>query len=402
MTDFVSPNDTPPDPQTGAQTGAPSPLPRPLVDRVKAILLTPQSEWARIEAEPTSIGEIFRNYVVPLAAIGPIATLIGGLVFGHSFLGITYRPGVIGAVATALISYGLALGGIYVTALVIEALAPSFGAIKDRTRAYKVAAYAATASWIVGVFGAVPTIGFLSILGLYSLYLLWTGIPVLMKAPADKSTSYTVVSIVVMVAVGLAIGALTAPIAALFAGPATRAGGSVSGNLAIPGVGSVDMSKIEAATKKLERGEGTPAIPGATLQALLPASLPGLARTSVENSSVGAGGIGGSQAEAVYGSGDNEIRVTITDMGAMGAIAALGGAFGLTTSKENADGYERIGKVDGRMTTEKFDARAGRGEYGTIVADRVMVKAEGRAPSADALKAAVATIDLTQVAALAR
>ena len=402
MTDF-----TPPPPNLNMS----SPLggQRTLVDRVKSILMTPQTEWAVIDAEASTIGEIFRGYVVPLAAIGPVATLIGSLVFGHSLFGITYRPGIVGAIVTALISYALALGMTYVVALVIEALAPQFGAIKDRTRAYKVAAYGATASWVAGIFGIFPAIGFLSILGLFSLYLIWLGIPAVMKAPADKATPYTAVSILVMVVASLIVGAVTVPVAAMFAGPATTAGGTISGALAIPGGGSVDLGKLEAAGKQLEarsaavqNGTAKPPIPGPTLQALLPAALPGgLARTSVENSSANAGGIGGSQAEARYGSGDSEITLTVTDMGAMGAIAAMGGALGIESSKQTATGYERVGKVDGRLTTEEFQNDTHHGKYSTIVADRFNVEAAGNAPSIDALKGAVATVDLGRLGALA-
>ena len=54
------------------------------------------------------------------------------------------------------------------------------------------------------------------------------------------------------------------------------------------------------------------------------------------------------------------------------------------------------------MTTEEYDSSSKRGKYGTLVADRVMVSADGRAPSIDALTGAVASVDLGQVERLAR
>ena len=53
-----------------------------LVTRVKGILLQPKEEWARIDLEPTPIGAIYRQYVLILAAIGPVCGLIGSLLFG--------------------------------------------------------------------------------------------------------------------------------------------------------------------------------------------------------------------------------------------------------------------------------------------------------------------------------
>jgi Yip1 domain len=380
-----------------------------LVERAKAILLTPKGEWPKIDAEPMTIGEIYRSWVIPLAAVGPVATMIGSLVFGHGMFGITYRPTVMGAIVTAIISFALALGGTYIVALVIDALAPQFGAVRNKIAAFKVAAFSATAAWIAGAFGILPAIGFLSILGLYSIYLIYTGLPVLMKAPADKATGYTVVTIVVMLVIGIVLGALTAPLAGLLV-RSPISSGTVSGTLNVPGAGSVDLGKLEEAGKKLEEstramqnGQGKAPIATDVLQALMPAELPGgLARTSIESASGSAAGIGGSNVEARYGAGDNEIRLTVTDLGAMGGLAALGSAFNVQSSKETATSYEKVGKVDGRMTTEKYDSTDKRGEYGTLVGDRIMVQAEGNAPSIDALKAAVAAVDLAKVEGLAK
>ena len=288
----------------------------PLVERVKRILLKPSDEWPVIDAEPATIGGIYREHVLPLAAIPAVAGLIGGLLFGHSAFGITYRPSVAGSITTALIQYGMALVGIYVLALVIDALAPNFGATRNRVQAFKVAAYAATASWVAGIFALLPPITFLSILGLYSLYLLFLGLPRLMRAPQDKAVSYTVLVIVVSVLVTIAAGLLVAPIVGLLSfGGATTASdtGTVSGTLNVPGVGSVDIGAMEAASRKLEaqsKAGATAAVEPAALQAMLPLALPGgFARSEVSNASAGAGGIGGSQAEARYRSGEADIRL---------------------------------------------------------------------------------------------
>src|SRR3546814_19206558 len=63
-----------------------------LVDRVKRILLEPKVDWGRIDAEPTSVGEIFRGWVLIFAAIPSVAGAIGGLLFGYSAFRVTYRP----------------------------------------------------------------------------------------------------------------------------------------------------------------------------------------------------------------------------------------------------------------------------------------------------------------------
>ncbi len=388
----------------------PAPAGNALIERVKAILMSPKTEWPRIEAEPTTIADIYKSHVIPLAAIGPVANLIGSLAFGIGAFGISYRPSILAALSTAVVGYVLTLIMVFVFALVIDALAPQFSAVKNQTAAFKVAAYGATAGWVAGVFGLIPALGVLGVLGgLYSLYLIYLGLPVLMKAPEEKALPYTAVVVVAMIVAWLVIGLVTVPVAALFGGGATMGSqGSLSGTVNVPGAGSVDLGKLEEASKRMEaaaerakNGQATAIAPD-VLQGLLPATLNGLTRTSVESQSAGAGGIAGSNAEARYGAGDNEITLSITDMGAMGGMAALGGALNVQSSKQDATSYEKVGKVDGRLTTEKYDSADKRGSYGTIVGDRVMVQAEGKAASIDAFKAAVTAIDLAKVEALAK
>lgn len=182
-----------------------------LVDRVKRILLTPKEEWPVIDAEPTSTGAIYTGYVVPLAAIGPIASIIGWTVFGMQvpFAG-SIRVPIGFALRNAAFQYVGALIMVFVLALIIDALAPTFGGQKSQIQALKVAAYSATAAWVAGIFGLLPALGVLGLLGLYSLYLLYLGLPVLMKAPADKAMGYTVVVIIVAIVLGFVTSALTA------------------------------------------------------------------------------------------------------------------------------------------------------------------------------------------------
>ena len=389
----------------------PAPAGNALIERVKGIVLTPKAEWPRIDAEPSTIADIYKSHVIPLAAIGPVATLIGGQVFGHGAFGITYRPTIMSAVVTAVVGYVLTLVMIYVFSLVIDALAPQFGGTKNKLSAFKVAAYGATAGWVAGIFGLFPALGMIGLLGgLYSLYLIYLGLPVLMKAPEEKAVGYTAVVVLGMIIAALIVSIVTVPVAALFGGGAlVSSAGSTSGTVNVPGVGALDMGKLDEATKKMEAmakraesGQAAPVIAPDVLQGLLPATLNGLARTAIESQSGGAGDIGGSNAEARYGSGDSQIKLSITDMGAMGGLAALGGALNIQSSKQEGTSYEKVGKVDGRMTTEKFDSADKRGSYGTIIGDRVMVQAEGHAASIDVLKAAVAGIDLAKVEGLAK
>jgi Yip1 domain len=163
-----------------------------LVERVKAILLQPKSEWQAIEREPGDTGYLFTNYVCIVAAIPPVCSFIGMSLIGFGPI----RIGIMMGLLEAVVTYVLALIGVFVVAYVIDFLAGTFNGRKDLGNAMKVSAYAPTAAWVVGVVNLIPMLSVLSILGLYSLYLLHTGIGALMKPPAEKALFYTIAVIV--------------------------------------------------------------------------------------------------------------------------------------------------------------------------------------------------------------
>ena len=392
--------------ETNAATPAPS---SGLVERVKAILLRPAQEWDRIDGEQTSVGQLYKSYVLPLAAIPVVAELVGSLVFGHSVLGLTYRPSVGSALGTAVVQYVLALASVFIIALVVDALAPTFNATRNRNQALKVAAYSATAAWVAGIFSIFPPVSILTVLGLYSLYLLYLGLPKLMKAPQEKALPYTAVVIVVAIAVWIIIAAVVAPVAGMFGGGSIGSkSDEISGNLNVPGVGSVDMDKLNAAAKQMEeaaqameKGETLPPVDPSKLAGFLPSSLAGLERTGVESSSGGVGGIGGSQASARYGSEEVTASLKVTDLAALGGFAAMGSALNIQSSQETDTGYERVSNVNGRMVTEKWDNETRSGSYNVVVGNRFVVEAEGEGVDMDKLKDAVNDIDLRGLEKLA-
>ncbi len=386
-----------------------------IVARVKAILLKPVETWEQIDLEPGSVGSIYRSYVFVLAAIGPVCSLIGGQLFGFGGFGIVFRPSLMAALSSTIVTYILSLVMVYVLAVIIDALAPTFAGTPGRTQAFKVAAYASTASWVGGVFGLIPQLGILGIVaGLYSLYLLYLGLPRLMKVAQDKAVTYVVCVVLAAIVLFVVIGAITAAVTGMFASlPGVTSAGTTTGSVTVPGVGSVDLGKLEAASKQMEAAANSAraapgtagavtTVPAQALQALLPATLSGLPRTSIESQSGGVAGLSGSRAEAGYGSGDNRIRLSVTDLGAAGAFAALGSAFNVESSKQDAGGYEKIGKVDGRMTTEKWRSESKSAEYSVLVGSRFMVEADGTGTDMDSVKAAVAGIDLAALEGLAK
>ncbi len=383
-----------------------------MIERIKRLILSPTAEWQAIEAEPMTAMGIFTSWVVPLAAIGPISLLIGGALFGYGI----WHPPLSFFISLAISTYVMSLVGTFLLALIVDALAPSFGATKNPVAAMKVAAFSYTAAWIAGIFNLLPALGILSIVGVYSLYLLWLGLPLLMKPPAEKATPYFAVTLVVAVIVTFVASTVASSLTwraigspfALSAASGAMPGGTVS----VPGLGSVDLDKMKAAGERMKAASEkmqadaasghSSAVPADALQAMLPATIAGFTRGDVETQSGGAAGINGSKAEARYTMGDQSFSLSVADVGAIGAVATLGGAMNLQSSKTTANGYEKTAMVDGSMVSEKWDNADHRGSYSTMVVSRFAVDASGHAPSIDVLKQAVAAIDTGKLAGLAK
>lgn len=366
---------------------------KPLVERVKAIILQPKVEWPVIAAEADAPGAILKRYVLPLAAIGPVASLVGGQIFGYGALFVHYRPGFMTGLTSAIVSYVMAIVGVFVLAWIADMLAPKFSGTSNRAAAFKLVAYSMTAGWLAGIFGLVPALAVLGLAGLYSLYLFYLGASTLMKVPEDKAVGYTAVTVVCAVVLGFIASALTASLAGMFAGPALLSSdrAAIDGTVSVPGLGSIDTGKLDAMNKQLEDAANgkTKAVPAENLKNLLPTSIGAYSRTSVETA--GAGPMGAS-AEGKYTSGNKTFTLRIADMHGLGAIAGMGAAMGVEQTKEDAQGYEKTGTVDGQMQTESWNNASQSGKFGRMVDSRFLIEAEGSANSIDELKSAVGSI----------
>jgi len=185
-----------------------------VVERAKGVCLSPDLAWAVIANERAGASGLIAGYVLPLAGTAAVAQVIGESVVGRS-LGLfgTYRTPLGTGIGLALASLVFAAVGVVLMSLVIDALAPTFGVAKNREQALKLAVYSATPVWVAGVLQILPALGIVVLLGaLYSLYLLYLGLPRLMKCPPEKTVSYTGAVIACAVVMALAGSALIARI----------------------------------------------------------------------------------------------------------------------------------------------------------------------------------------------
>ena len=186
-----------------------------MIQRVKDILLKPKDTWPQIKAEATSIGQVFTGYAMILAALPAIFGILGFTLVGQSFGPVTgfFRIPFTYALVWAIVWYILILVALYLEGLVINALAPSFGSKQNMTNAYKLAVYSSTPMFVAGILNILPALGVLVfLLGLYSLYLLYIGMPVMMETPKPKLVGYFVVVLIIMIVLYFIVGGISSAV----------------------------------------------------------------------------------------------------------------------------------------------------------------------------------------------
>ena len=408
-----------------------------ITNRVKAILTTPRTEWPLIAAEPASIGGLYATYIAILAAIPAIAGFIKNSLIGYSLLGMNVRTPVISGIAHTVVSYLVSLLVVYVVALIINALAPTFGGHEDNVQALKTTAYAWTAAWVAGIAVIIPWLGVLITLAgvVYAIYLLYLGLPLTMKCPPEKAAAYTAVSVIITIVLSWIVAVVVAAIVgtAMFGGAAmggVRVSGhdgaevsSLANNGMLAQVAAMSQRaqqaghELETAQKSGDQGAQRAAVGkmmGAVsgsgdvqalspdqLKAFLPARIGGMARSNLSASRNSAMGLQVSQASANYGTaGGASISVEIADTGSAKGFMAMDAAVAPEHEEQTDRGYDKTYISDGRMVHEKWDAQDRQGEYSVVLGQRYRVGASGQVDSLDQLKSAVQTIDLKKLEAL--
>jgi len=165
------------------------------------MVLSPATEWPTIETETGDAPFLFTNYVAALAAIPPICRFLRRLLFGWRGprLGFHHHHGfgIVSSLFGAVVHWLLAFVFVYALAVIIEGLALTFSGEKNPPNALKLAVYSMTPVWLSGVFALMPGLGFMRLIAeLYGVYVFWLGLPILMKAPAEKLGPYALTVVV--------------------------------------------------------------------------------------------------------------------------------------------------------------------------------------------------------------
>ena len=449
-----------------------------LLARVKNIVLSPKTEWPASAPETTTVSQLYVGYVMPLALLAALMGFLRMSVLGvTSAFGNSFRMPISSGLTYTVMMFVSALFGVFVVGLIISALAPSFSGTKDQRQALKVAAYSLTPAMLSSVLALSPIFATLLQLlaGLYGIYVLSLGLPVLMQSPKEKAFGYTASVVVCTILVGIVFAALSA-VAHIGGGRqgffgataadraaeqaaardqgAAAVGNALGSALGTDAKGKADLSaalsnlakageQSQASSSKLA---GSPSPAGAaapatgqssatadaaqnaqsplsaaggllgalggalggphrvdtvdfkTLESMLPASLPGMKRTSAEGGNQGAVGVKTSSAKADYADNNGAgVHVEIADISGLSGLVDLAGGLVQNTTSESDSGFERDVQIGGRTIHEKYDARNKHGDLSVVLVKRFSVDISGDGVNMSSLEQTFSQIDLARL-----
>jgi hypothetical protein len=435
------------------------------IARLKNIVLSPKSEWPVIGPESTTVAQLYGGFVSILAALAALLMFVRMSLIGVRMpLGagvIRYPMG--SGLTNAVMAFVFGLIVVFLVGLIINALAGTFSAQRDPRQAMKVAAYSMTPAFLSSILALSPVLPTLLqfIAGCYGIYVLYLGLPVVMRAPNEKAFGYTaavvICTIVLCMVFGLVLGALgivgarsgmlgsSAPFgqtteqrqAAARDQGATEVGNAIGGMLGTDAQGKAGLSAaISNLAKAGEQQAARPnadsnapptaadtqaAVAGAggllaavggalggpnraapvdfkTLADLLPTSIAGMKRTSAQGSAQGALGIKTTSANADYaGANGASAHLEITDMTGVSGLMGIANTLVQNTTSQSETGYEKDVTLNGRSAHEKYDAPNKKGDISMQVARRFTVDVTGQGIDMATLEQAYSQIDLSRL-----
>ena len=189
-----------------------------IIERVKQIVLKPRETWGTVATEEATIPGLLKEYLLILTAVPALAMFLGRWIIGIPipFAG-RYQLSAGATLVNAVIWYVLTVAGIWLLGMVVSYLAPTFGGVRDDVKGFKVAVYSYTPALAAGILYLIPALSpIVFIAGLYGLYLLYIGLPIVMGTPREKSLAYTVVVVVAVILIYIVVGSITGAILRIF------------------------------------------------------------------------------------------------------------------------------------------------------------------------------------------
>ncbi|MGI6524805.1 MAG: Yip1 family protein [Bdellovibrionota bacterium] len=165
--------------------------------RVLEVFSNKPEVWAKIRHEYADVKRIYLAYLLELIALFVLGDLLSHL----------FSDGFFNAIVMSIVTYIFTCAGIYISALLLVKLAPKFGCSVDIVSVLKLLAYTLTPVLVAGIFSFIEHLGTLIrlVAFLYTVYLLYSAISVLLDVPKEKRGVFFVLVLITILLANIAL-----------------------------------------------------------------------------------------------------------------------------------------------------------------------------------------------------
>jgi hypothetical protein len=170
---------------------------------ISKIILDPVKAWETIESENKPLSLLRDSYLLALVILVSVSAFFGSLFFSNSELSYVY------SLFESIKCFALFYATIYAAAYIFGEITYPLDLGKSFTKSFRIIVYSITPFLICQILSRLfESIQFLDILGLYGLYIFWTGSEKLLAPPQYKKMPMLIASVVLLVAVYVITNAL--------------------------------------------------------------------------------------------------------------------------------------------------------------------------------------------------
>ena len=185
------------------------------IKHIAGLLTDPVRQWEAIREQQQKTGKSPIGHVFILALIPAISGYIGTTQVGWRIgVGEPIRITGDSAMAIAIIYYIALLVGVFSIGWVIHLLGKAYEVERPLSLCITLATYTATPLFLIGIMEVYPVLWLNMLLGLpalaYTVYLLYSGLPIMMEIPTEKGFLYSSAVLAVGLIALVALLAMTA------------------------------------------------------------------------------------------------------------------------------------------------------------------------------------------------
>ena len=167
-------------------------LPKGLIN----IIFNPEKEWGRIVSENKTTIFLRNNYLFPLILLVSISAIAGSLIFINTELSPVY------SLLIGLKSFLLLLITVYASSLIFSHITYPLDLGKDFKTSFRIIVYSITPFLLCEIISSIfESLLFLDILGLFGLYIFWTGTGKILTPPDYKKMPMLIATFVSIIGI---------------------------------------------------------------------------------------------------------------------------------------------------------------------------------------------------------